>query len=539
MRLLAVCPSIALLGLAISSAMGCGDSGADPEPPAALPPEGPLVVDTDKGKVEGVVIEKTRAFLGIPYAAPPVGDLRWKSPAPHAAFGETFAAKTKGRPCTQGKTLGDGLDTKSGEDCLTLNVWTPERPTAANLPVLVWIHGGGFTIGSGSDSMYDGLVFAEQTGTVVVTINYRLGPLGFLALPELEAEDKAHGSSGAYGLEDQRAALEWVKANIAAFSGDPSRVTVFGESAGGISTCAHIVSPPSAGLFQRAIIESGPCDSALPKDEAHTQGATYVEALGCTGAPDVLACLRGKTAEEALLALPGGGDFLFGDGPKWYPMVDGYNLPDRQGKLLESGQFQKVPTILGTNADEGSLFFELNNTMVPDEAAFITLVDKVVPGKGAEVLTHYPVATYGSAKAAAIAAVGDAGFICQTRRTARALTKAGVSACLYHFTYAPPDSLLGPIGSFHAAEVKYVLGNASLLSPAAMTDEELAMSASIQGYWSRHAANGDPNGGGAFEWPAYDAAKDENLGIDVAITKQAALKSELCDWWDTIDVTIP
>lgn len=527
--------------LALSVAIflvGCGDSGTDPEPAAPLPPEGPLVVDTDKGKVEGAVIEQSRAFLGIPYAAPPIGDLRWKSPAPHAAWAETFAAKTKGKPCLQGKTIGTGIEPSSAEDCLTLNVWTPDRPTASNLPVLVWIHGGGFTIGSGSDNMYDGRVLSEQTGMVVVTINYRLGPLGFLALPELETEN-ANGSSGGYGIEDQRAALEWVKANIASFSGDPTRVTLFGESAGGISTCAHIVSPPSKGLFQRAIIESGPCDSALPKDQAHAQGAMYVEAIGCKDAPDVLACLRGKTGEEALLALPDDGDFLFGDGPKWYPTVDGYNLPDRQGKLLEAGAFEKAPTILGTNANEGSLFFALNNTQVPDEATFIANVDKVVPGKGAEILAHYPVATYGTYKDAAIAAVGDAGFVCQTRRMARAFAKAGSPTWLYHFTYAPPDSLLGPIGSFHAAEVKYVFGNSSLLSPQPLTDEELVMSAAIQGYWSRLAAKGDPNGEGALAWPAYDATKDEHLQIDLALSQEAKLHSELCDWWDTIPVTIP
>jgi len=533
-----IASSILVMGVLATSAFGCGDSGTDPEAPV-LPPEGPLVVDTDKGKVEGWLLEKTRQFLGIPFAAPPIGDLRWKRPQPHAAWTETFVADTKGKMCTQGKAIGTGIETTSGEDCLTINVWTPERPTSDKLPVMVWIYGGGFEIGSGSDNMYDGRILSEQTGAVVVTFNYRLGPLGFLALPALAAEDKDHSSSGAYGLEDQRAALEWVKTNIASFSGDPTKVTLFGESAGGISTCAHIVSPPSKGLFQRAIIESGPCDSSISKADGEAQGAKYVEALGCTAAPDVLACLRGKTEEEALFALPSDGDFLFGNGANWYPVIDGYNLPDRQGKLLESGAFEKMPIIVGTNADEGSLFFALDNIQVPDEATFLSLIEKVVPGKSAEILAHYPIATYGDPKTALSTAVGDAGFICQTRRMARAFLKGGATPYLYHFTYAPPDSLLGPIGSFHAAEVKYVFGVPSLLSPQALNDDELTMSAAIQGYWSRFAAAGDPNGANAVAWPKYDAASDENIKIDVTITKDANLRKELCDWWDTIEVTIP
>jgi para-nitrobenzyl esterase len=372
---------------------------------------------------------------------------------------------------------------------------------------------------------------------VVVTLNYRLGPFGYLALSELESEDAAHPSTGEYGLEDQRAALAWVKSNAAAFGGDPGNVTVFGESAGGISVCHHMVSPKSKGLFERAIIESGPCDTLTSKDEATTQGIALATALGCTG-PDVLACLRGKSTEEIMTALPTGTDLVFGTGAQWFPVLDGWNLPDMPSKLLEAQSFEKVPTILGANADEGTLFFALANTPVPDEATFELLAEQLVPGHGKEVVAHYPPATYGSVQKAASAAVGDAGFVCPTRKMARAFAKAGVPTFLYHFTYAPTGALLSNLGAFHSAEVKYVFGNPYQLAPQALTDEELALSAELMGYWSRHADKGDPNGEGAFAWPKYDAQKDEAILLDMTLSTKAGIKKDLCDFWDPLNAGI-
>jgi len=498
-------------------------------------------IDTDKGPVKGAVSGSTRTFFGLPYAAPPVGDLRWKPPSPSAAWKDPLDATTKGRPCTQNGSLSNKIDAKSGEDCLTLNVWTPEKPASDKLPVMVWIHGGGFALGSGSDAAYDGQALSEATGTVVVSVNYRLGPFGFLALPELESEDAAHPSTGAYGLEDQRAALQWVKANIAAFSGDPKNVTLFGESAGGISTCMHLVSPLSKDLFQRAIIESGPCDTGSDKAKAMAQGAAFLAALGCDADPDPLKCARDKPMEDVMAALPSSVDFFFGDSASWFPVVDGWNLPDRPGKLLEEGKFEKMPVVLGTNADEGTLFLYLAGEAgkIPDDAAFLAATEKLVPGHGAEVVAHYPSATYGSAQAAAAASVGDAGFVCPTRRTARALAKAGVATYLYHFTFVPDGALLPNMGSFHSSEVKYVLGNPSQLTPKALTDDELALSATMMGYWSRHAAAGDPNGKDAFVWPKYDQATDSNIVLDLTVSSDTGLHKDLCDFWDTIPLDVP
>ena len=524
------------------AAAACGSGDPDPASTGGGGDPEPLLVETDKGPVEGTLAGSTRVFLGIPYAAPPVGDLRWKSPAPAAAWTTALKATQLGRPCPQLNPLSGALDSTSDEDCLTLNVWTPSRLSASPAPVLVWVHGGGFVFGSNREPSYDGQVLSEATGAVVVNINYRLGPLGFLAHPALKAEDSGHPSTGGYGLEDQRAALAWVKANIAAFGGDPGRVTLFGESAGGISTCMHMVSPKSKGLFQRAIIESGPCDSGAAEPEALAQGEQFATALGCDtagGEAEILACLRDKPVDAIMKALPSSTDLVFGEGASWFPVIDGWNLPDVPSKLLESGSFEKVPTILGSNADEGTLFFQLAATMIADDAALKALIEKLVPGKSEEVLMRYSSATHGSAKEAAMAAVGDAGFVCPTRRAARAIAKAGADAYLYHFTFTPPGSLLGPLGAFHSAEIKSVFGVPSQLLPYELTAEELKLSAAVMGYWARHGASGDPNGGGAVPWPKYSAEKDENIVLDTTISTQAGLKKDLCDFWDGVTVAGP
>ena len=209
-----------------------GAGGADPD-----------VVKTDKGPVKGAVLGKTRVFFGIPYAAPPVGPLRWKPPQPAAAWTATRDGTVQGAYCPQLSAISPTPMTGTSEDCLTVNVWTPATKPSAAAPVMVWIHGGGFVLGSGAEATYDGHALSEATGAVIITINYRLGPLGWLAHSALQAEDAAHPSSGMYGFEDQRAALAWAKANAAAFGGDPANVTVFGESAGGLSTCLHVLSP--------------------------------------------------------------------------------------------------------------------------------------------------------------------------------------------------------------------------------------------------------------------------------------------------------
>jgi para-nitrobenzyl esterase len=486
-------------------------------------------IATEKGPVQGAVVGDTRVFLGVPYAAPPVGDLRWKPPVPAAAWTEPLDA-TAIRPACPQIDVSTSLPVPgTSEDCLTLNIWTPASPPASPAPILFWIHGGGFALGSGGEPSFDGRVLSEATGAVVVTINYRLGPLGFLAHRALVAEDPAYPSTGMYGFEDQRAALEWVKTNIAAFGGDPKNVTLFGESAGGISTCLHILSPRSEGLFHRAIVESGPCTlgTGTTEKEAEALGDMLTDALQCTSPTDVLACLRSKTADEVLAAIKITMTTLTGGGLGWYPIIDGLNIPDSPAKLLEAGSFSKVPTLLGSNKDEGTVFFAFGDPLT--EAEFEGMMEPYFPGHGAEIVAQYPSAAHGSVKDAAEEALGDGLFVCPTRATAKALSKAGAPTYLYHFVHEVKSSSFPGFGAFHSSEIPFIFGNPYWDITLGAEEQELAKV--MRGYWSRMAKSGDPNSDGAPAWPKYDAATDPHLVLDLSISTSAGLKTDLCDFW--------
>ena len=379
-------------------------------------------------------------------------------------------------------------------------------------------------------------MLSETTGAVVVNMNYRLGAFGYLALPSLAAEDSEHPSSGQYGIEDQRAALEWVKTNIAAFGGDPARVTVFGESAGGISTCFHLVSPLSEGLFSSAILESGPCDQAKSKVDGEAQGADLVAALGCDTEADVLACLREKTPADVAQAMPEG-PFLFdGEGADWFPVIDGYNLPEDPPTMLANGEFAKVPVIVGANADEATIFFVLAGDAfaIETEADFEALADGILPGQGAAIVAEYPLSEYETPQKAAEAAVGDAGFICASRRTAREISEHGGTAYLYNFSHAPAGALFAGMGAFHSAEVRYVFGTPGQLMPGQLTEDEIVLSQAMMSYWYELTAEGDPNHEGAVTWPTYDASSDGHIQLDMPITAGSGLKKDKCDFWDEL-----
>ncbi|NUO47323.1 MAG: carboxylesterase family protein [Polyangiaceae bacterium] len=492
-----------------------------------------VTVDTDKGPIEGAIVGESRVFLGVPFAAPPVGNLRWKPPQPHAAWTEPLDATMRGPKCPQLNPISPQFDATSNEDCLTLNVWAPKEQPTTPVPVLVWIHGGTYIIGSGGDPAYDGQKLAEATGSVVITINYRLGPLGFLTHDVLEAEDAAHPSSGMYAIEDQRAALAWTRDNVAAFGGDPLNVTIFGESAGASSVCMHLLSTPSQGLYHQAILQSGVCafGAEATVAQANARGASLITALGCDGA-DPIGCMRGKTAEEILMAQPVGATEITSPNG-WGTHVDGLNLPGQPSALLAAGDVADVPVMLGSNANEGSLFFAFAD-VVPDEAAYLALAEAAFPGNGAAVVAQYPSATYGSPEAAAAAAVGDAAFVCSARRMARWLSAAGTPTFLYHFTHAPTETIVPDLGAFHSAEIAYVFGVPQLIAPDSPTPAEAPLVAAMQGYWGRMAATGDPNGDGAFLWPQYDVASDENIVLDLELTITSDLKEAQCDFFDSL-----
>jgi para-nitrobenzyl esterase len=513
----------------LSTLAACG--GGNPNGGPVIPSGNEI--PTAQGVVAGESDGTTRSFLGIPYAAPPVGALRFKPPQPPASWTGMRQAKKIGPGCAQLKTAlqGGTFDTTTSEDCLTLNVWTPAPAPATPLPVMVWIHGGGFVVGTGGDSLYDGTKLSQAGPVVVVTINYRLGALGFLAHGALDGEDPSHATSGNYGLLDQRAALQWVHDNIANFGGDPKNVTIFGESAGGLSVCMQMVMPGSRGLFQRALAESGPCTVIPLADHATwvAQGERAAQALGCTR--DVLTCLRSQDAKDVLSALPLKTEIVFGQGVAWTPHVDGIDVKEEPIATFRSGGETQVPFLAGANGDEGTLFVKFLGAHFADDAALrADLASSGIVASAVldSVLARYSSKTYPTTDDAAIALIGDV-FVCGTRQMVRAHAAAGNPAYLYYFTH-PFKWLVSGLGAFHSAELPFVWGNAYTF--ISLQSNELPLSAAIQGYWTRFAAGGDPDGAGAVAWPRYAVDADPYLHLDLNIEQGAVLRQEPCAFWD-------
>lgn len=531
MRRLASLAAAATLAMSTSLGLvGCGDGLATAHAEDrvnAAPAGGDQAVDTtevgtDAGPVVGTVGRAVRTFQGIPYAAPPVGELRWRSPQPVAPWSAPRDATRPGPTCAQ--SVGFMGDRPSdNEDCLYLNVTAPGGQTAATTPrpVLVWIHGGGFY--SGSSDLYGARQLVEQGGLVVVTLNYRLGVLGFLAHPALNGTGNGGQDqrlSGNYGLEDQQAALRWVRRNAAAFGGDPSNVTVAGESAGGASTCAHLAAPGSAGLFQRAIIQSGPCTMAgrwpypgdwlpRPRATAEKAGQTLSSAVGCTSrstkdpaAASVAACLR-RQPVAGLLAVTAGGQ-------GYGPVVGGGVLPVSPTEALTSGRFPRVPVMQGTTRQEhrtfvaGEEFYTRHEATSVDYTATIAAV--FGPTKAARVFARYPVKDYPSPSLALAAVWTDYTWAAPALDTSRLLARQ-VPTYAYEFAddgapwASQPPRPSFPTGAAHASELQYLFDNAQYTGP--LTVDQQRLSDEMVGYWSRFARTGDPSDPGAPTWAPF------------------------------------
>ncbi len=525
------------LGTALAIAIaGCG---SDPDP---------LQIEIDTGVLQGIQQGETRAFLGVPYAAPPAGDDRWRPPRPPAPWEGVRDAIAVGVQCPQTLSVtGGGGD----EDCLFLNVWTPTEPGDDGLvPVMVWLHGGAFVFGSGGDKYYAGQHLAETHGVVMVTVNYRLGPLGFLAHPALAAEDPEYPSSGNYGLDDQLAALQWVQRNIARFGGDPARVLLFGESAGGFSTCVHYVSPRSEGLFAAAIVQSGLCASSVlepSRAEAEAAGIVTAQELGCPPlGPEAAACLRSKPADALLAATalpdpadqPPGGPFYVGGSTSLLttlPNVDGFVLKAPLRQAFAAGGYARRPLIVGTNRDEGTLFHSpLFAREVADEAEYRAALERRFgASNAAEILSRYSATTLGGANRALAEVTGDAFFVCPARRTARGAAAAGAGwpVYLYSFERAPEQAFLDGLGVFHSAEIPFVFGTDPAFPLAIAGESGRPIAEAMQAMWTRFAQAGDPNGIGPV-WPVYEAAGDPLLVIRDTIAPSSGHKRLACDFWD-------
>lgn len=488
-------------------------------------------VTTEQGPVRGAVVGRTVAFKGIPYAAPPTGALRWRPPQPPPSRSEVLDATQFGAPCAQ---IGENGGVLGGEDCLTLNVWAPND--AERVPVMVFIHGGGNVQGTAGDALYDGRKLSEAGRVVVVTLNYRLGPLGFLAHPSLTAEDAVNQSSGNYGLLDQIAALGWVQRNAAAFGGDANNVTIFGESAGGRNVLSLVASPLATGLFHKAIVESGaPLLYATPLrsesgavESAEDFGERLATALGCPNGDGALACLRAATPEQLLEALEPDETLFVSGGFVYGPNVDGYVLPSDITTALAERRQNNVPLIVGTNKNEMQTFI---TDTIATEAQYEAQVRAVFGELAPAVLARYPVSDYSSPFAAFEALTTDAIFLCPTRTASRLVAPAQPKTFVYQFTHTL--SFLPGYGAFHGLELPYVFGNFERF-PVPPSKKDLKLSKRVQGYWTNFATAGDPNGRGLPVWPAYTNDGDTSVALAAKIKPQVGYRKDYCDFWSAL-----
>ena len=456
-------------------------------------------VRTDKGVVEGTVSadSKIRIFKGIPYAAPPVGQLRWKPPEPAQNWDGVRKATEFGARCMQGRVFEDMVFRDSGpsEDCLYLNVWTPAESSTARLPVMFWIYGGGFVAGASSEPRQDGETLARK-GVVVVSFNYRLGVFGFFSHPDLTKESPHH-ASGNYGLIDQAAALAWVQKNISAFGGDPDNVTIFGESAGSFSVSALMASPLSQTLFHRAIGESGAFFSSTlelqPLDKSEEAGAKFAASLGAHSIQD----LRAKPAAELLEATMKQNPFLFPQN------IDGYFLADDIYSIFKNGKQSHVPLLAGWNEDEGS-YKEFFKKEAPTAQNFAERAREMFGDKADQLLKLYPATTDEQAKRSAQDLAGDQFIGYSTWKWIEMqLATGNAPVYRYRFDQAPPSEKPGEShGAYHSAEIEFVFETLPS-KPLPWRPQDRKLSNLMSSYWTNFAKSGDPNGRGLPKWPAY------------------------------------
>ncbi len=505
---------------------GTGGDGAGelPECEGGEPDPQTCLACVRQGLLQGKIEGETCEYLGIPYAKPPVGELRWTAPEPADGWSGIREATAYGATCVQGGfgglLAGEG---EKSEDCLFLNVWTPVAPPAEALPVMVFVHGGGYT--SGTTSTYPAYGLSEKGPVVVASMNYRLAALAFFAHPDLDAE-RPDAPSGSDGIRDQQLAMQWVQDNIAAFGGDPGNVTLFGESAGSSSVCIHMVSPLSSGLARRFIMESGTCLSRVSSGIAPTTSQdmyALTELMAdelCPDAADPLACLRALPAEDIMTWTPP----VSGDGSEmtldWRPVVEGAGgvLPEHPNALIESGNYNQGEVIIGSNLNEYGLF-ELMRGGARTMEELRSRVESAFGERAEEVLAVYAPDDSIDPRQTYIDLQTDISFRCGSRALARMVSEDGNPVYLYSFEQGL---------AVHAAELPFVFYPA-LVVP----EDEVALADAMQEYWTRFAVDGDPNSGGLVEWPVYDVTGDRHLILADPISTGSAWREAECDFWDS------
>lgn len=476
-------------------------------------------VELSQGYLAGISTEDgaVTVFKGVPYAAPPVDDMRWKPPGPAASWDGVRQADTFGSSCIQNLARSRApwteefmVQNDASEDCLFLNVWTPAKTAAERYPVLVYIHGGGFNEGSGEVLMYDGEQLARK-GIVVVTINYRVGVLGFLAHPELAAAS-AEGAAGNYGLLDQVSALEWVQQNIAAFGGDPNTVAIAGQSAGAASVYYLVASPLAKGLFHRAIMQSGPGALASigargslagSQAEAEQNGLQFAAKKGAASIADLRALSVDVLTEVTPDERPMG----------FRPVIDGWFMPEDPSAIIADGNHNDVPLMSGLTADEGSAFFAYGTLTA---AEFVAQSKRRHGDKADAFLALYPSNTDNESAASQIASAREAGIISLASLLADYALASESDTWAYYFTRAIPWPEQPQFGAFHTGEVPYVFNNLALLDRP-WEPEDRVLADQMSSYWANFTKQGDPNSAGLPNWPFFQTLEDPfmHLGVEV------------------------
>ena len=523
-------PRIArLVVIAAGLALAAAATGVGAAVSMAGPPSPARVVETTNGSVRGVVNDSYRVFNGIPYAQAPVGQLRWQAPQPASAWSGVRDGTQPGSDCVQTAVAWRPAAASTDEDCLDLNVWTPTQAhDGSGLPVAVWFHGGGSVNAAGRDFLPTSMV--RQGHMLVVTVNYRLGALGFLTLPQL---DSVSGSSGNYGLLDQTQSLRWVNDNIARFGGDPSRVMIAGQSAGASSVCALLASPKAAGLFSTAVVESGGTCSASPRAAAQQQDAAFVTALGCDAgdAAAVVACLRQKPPAEILNAQQHAGT--------WGRVIEAGVLPLDPRDAFASGAFNHVPVLTGGTANEDRAFTYEQNDLINQPitaAGYVAMVQASYGADAAAVLAHYPLANYAVPGAAWSAVRTDSRHPCPELSIAASLSTA---VSTYVFEFRDETAPLRPyelvpssfsLATQHSAELPYLWGS-NTMTP--LTSQQRQLSGDMIAYWAQFARTGTLDPRGLPSVPRYSSSTPHEVAFNSdgpALVDDMATKHQ-CSFW--------